>query len=71
MLSIYRSGEIGLVENLDIVHIRLLVEPQLPIGVATPALDGRVVLREEALGVTDWLRIQGWGESFTGGLQAR
>ena len=26
MLSIYRSGEIDLFENLDIVHIRLLVE---------------------------------------------
>ena len=25
MLSIYRSGEIDLFENLDIVHIRLLV----------------------------------------------
>ena len=26
MLSIYRAGEIDLFENLDIVHIRLLVE---------------------------------------------
>ena len=26
MFSIYRSGEIDLFENLDIVHIRLLVE---------------------------------------------
>ena len=25
MLSIYRAGEIDLFENLDIVHIRLLV----------------------------------------------
>jgi len=27
MLSIYRAGEIDLFENLDIVHIRLLVVP--------------------------------------------
>ena len=27
MLSVYRSGEIDLFENLDIVHIRLLVDP--------------------------------------------
>ena len=26
MLSIYRAGEIDLFENLDIVHIRLLVD---------------------------------------------
>ena len=30
MLSIYRAGEIDLFENLDIVHIRLLVEGQVP-----------------------------------------
>ena len=26
MLSVYRAGEIGLFENLDIVHIRFLVD---------------------------------------------
>ena len=30
MLSIYRAGEIDLFENLDIVHIRLLVEVVAP-----------------------------------------
>jgi hypothetical protein len=30
MLSIYRSGEIDLLENLDTAHIRLLVEPAEP-----------------------------------------
>ena len=35
MLSIYRAGEIDLFENLDIVHIRLLVD-SCACEVATP-----------------------------------
>ena len=32
-LSVYRAGEIDLFENLDVVHIRLLVDGFSPIGI--------------------------------------
>ena len=36
MLSIDRAGKIDIFENLDIVHIRLLVAPRTPGGPRTP-----------------------------------
>ena len=42
MLSIYRAGEIDLFENLEIVHIRLLVVSG-PLSERAQAVTGRVL----------------------------
>ena len=45
MLSIYRAGEIDLFENLDIVHIRLLVASRPRPLTRAPGAVTRVVTR--------------------------
>ena len=62
MLSIYRAGEIDLFENLDIVHIRLLVDPFRPdAGLSAP----RRPYLSRGPAVLMWRFFSPWGGSLS------